>query len=115
MRVYLSNAFSMTMLESPQATIKVKEIPKEKVVDYLNIADEVISVIGHPDTAELLTELLGKHIETRRVSITIKPGDVLIVAQLMGERKPVKEMTLEEIKKYPIKFYEITIEEQWNG
>lgn len=85
MSQYIGNAFSLQMLgDMSSADIKVERID--------GISDEVkssaVSVVGHPDTAKVLG------VEFRRVSLTLKTGDVLYVAQLVGGRLPEGATTL---------------------
>ena len=85
MSQYIGNAFSLQMLgDMSSADIKVERID--------GISDEVessaVSVVGHPDTAKVLG------VEFRRVSLTLKKGDVLYVAQLVGGRLPEGATTL---------------------
>jgi len=107
MKVYLSNAFSLTMIKEFPVVLGIKEIELKRAKYILQYG--FISAVGHEETAKILSEKLGIEVPFNRISITIEFGDILIVAQLMGERKPFKEMTREEIEKYPIKFFEISI------
>jgi len=108
MKVYLANAFSLTMLpENFSGSIEVKNISTEEASDLLR--GEFQSCVGHESTAQLLTEKLAVHVECRRVSISIQPGDTLIVAQLMGERKEYRDMSREEIEAYPVQFFLVRI------
>ena len=52
--------------------------------------DSLVSVIGHEDTAKVL------EVAYNRVSISLKPGDILYVAQLQGGRLPEGSTTLPE-------------------
>lgn len=74
---YLGNAFSLQMLQETPATLKVQEVSKEEV-----FGSNFVSVVGHQDTANILG------VKMNRVSVTLKKGDVLYVAQLMGGRLP---------------------------
>ena len=102
--IIITNAFSLAMIDKFPVIIKVKEIPEEEVKSY-----SLKSAVGHPSTAELLTARLGQPIEFNRETIKLKEGDKIIVAQLMGERKEYKEMTKEEVEKYPIKYLLVEI------
>jgi hypothetical protein len=46
------------------------------------------SVVGHQDTANVLTTLLGVEVPMNRVSVRLEAGDVLYVAQVTGGRLP---------------------------
>ena len=109
MKVYLANAFSLAMLpENFSGSIEVRSMPAEEVVDFLR-GTEFVSCVGHDSTAQILSEKLRLPVECRRVSISLKLGDTLIVAQLMGERKEVRDMSREEIEAYPVQFFLVRI------
>ena len=79
---YLTNSFSLQMLESlPAVPIIDAVLPEEIPVD-------AISCVGHADTAAVLSGILGREVQCNRQSITIARGDTLYVAQLTGGRLP---------------------------
>ena len=81
---YLSNAFSLQMLDTTVATtVKVTPIDISDVKDL-----DFVSVVGHQDTAAVLTDMLGKDVPCNRTSLSLKKGDTLIVAQIVGGRLP---------------------------
>ena len=79
---YLSNAFSLSMLEET-ATITVESFDPS-VISKLGVK----SVVGHESTAKLFTQLLGMEVEVNRVNLKLKEGDLLIVGQYVGPRLP---------------------------
>lgn len=93
-KVYLGNSFSLNMLNSYDRlvgrNINVTEVlPK-------HIPHELISVVGHADTAKIFSELLGREIPFNRVSVTLYKGDTLYVGQYSGPRLPEGTTTLPE-------------------
>lgn len=107
MRYYLCNAFSLSMLPvaedgSPLPISLVRIMP----VDPANIPDSVESFVGHPDTANVLSHILGFQVPMNRGSIRLKPGDKLYVAQLTGGRLPEGATTLPEGSSF--QFLEVT-------
>ena len=48
----------------------------------------VISVIGHQDTARVLSGILGVEVPFRRAFGTLTPGEPVLVAQVTGGRLP---------------------------
>ncbi len=83
-KVYLCNAFSLSMISPlpPEGrTIKVRPLTLEEVKSLLR-EGEYISAVGHPATAEVMSALLGVEVPPNRVSITLSPGDRIIVFQL---------------------------------
>ena len=84
-KIYLSNSFSIQMLkeEKMESTnvgfrpVKPEEVPAD-----------AISCIGHLDTANVVSSILGRRVECNRASILLEEGDVLYVAQVTGGRLP---------------------------
>ena len=99
---YLANAFSLQMLSQTPCTIKVQEVSKG------DIPPDVYSVIGHPDTAKVLSNELGFEVKFNRKAIKLAPGDILYVAQLMGGRLPEGATTLPE--GFSFKYFKVTVE-----
>lgn len=108
MSVYLSNAFSLqmqggnecstrrvTLDEARSAVIGWQQTglnrglssPGDRVYDgeaYLLAS----SVVGHADIAEVISAQLGVEIPVNRVSVSLRPGDTLVVGQYVGSRLP---------------------------
>ncbi|NKI33914.1 DUF1874 domain-containing protein [Wenzhouxiangella sp. XN79A] len=59
-----------------------------------------VSAIGHSSTAEILSDLLGHHIEHQRISVQMETGDRAIVFRLL-QRVPPQDISskqqLEEV------------------
>jgi len=102
MAAYLGNAFSLQMLPTLPAVVKVEE------VEAGDIPADAVSVIGHVDTANVLSDILGRDVPYNRVSIQLQPGDVLYVAQVVGGRLPEGATTLPE--GFKMKFLRVTVE-----
>lgn len=83
MQTYLCNAFSLAMVKAFPANITVVETTAEEVS-----ATEFISNIGHADSAELMSGLLGKTVAMNRISLQLADGDVLFICQYVGPRLP---------------------------
>ena len=104
---YIANAFSLQMIGN-----LVKEggvnISFTEVSDLNEIKEsETISAVGHPDTAAVISNLLGKEVPTNRININLEKGDILYVAQIMGGRLPEGCKTLPE--NFSMKFYKVEI------
>ena len=95
--LYLANAFSLQMLKNLRTTqhLEVTPITKEMAKEALK-NNTFVSCIGHVDTANVLTEVLGLTIEMNRVNVSLSKDDTLIVAQLVGGRLPEGCVTLPE-------------------
>ena len=102
MTVYLSNAFSLSMISAP-TTIKVLEANTENVKDI--IKDGFVSAVGHETTAQAITSQLGVQVSFNRVSIKLVPGDVLIVFQLLARLPEGKILSQDEMKQVAAKWY----------
>jgi hypothetical protein len=88
MAKYLSNAFSLQMCKEFPANIRVEKCAT--LVDEMPDLTHYESVIGHQDLANILG------VPMNRKSITLQPGDELIVAQVMGGRLPEGTTVLPE-------------------
>ena len=83
---WLGNAFSLQMLET-DGYVKVTSLDCVQAGE-LFLARKGQSCIGHPDTAAVVSDILGINIPCARVNVTLHKGDILIVAQLTGGRLP---------------------------
>lgn len=94
MRVVIANAFSLNMLDLSEGLtdLEVYATSAESVREGISMAEEcggeVVSIVGHSDTAALLSAELGREVPTNRVSYTMHPNDVLVVGQYQGPRLP---------------------------
>lgn len=93
--IYLGNAFSLQMLDMTDAEYKdicVKKVGDLEIKAILGGANgkTVHSVIGHQDLANILG------VPYNRESVTLKKGDRLYVAQVIGGRLPEGTTVLPE-------------------
>ena len=81
--IYLCNGHSESMKRDPN----MKDIPysltPEQFVDIINHTNYV-SIIGHDNIANYLSQLTGKKIAKNRRGITLGYDDELIIVSLMG-------------------------------
>lgn len=83
-KTYLGNAFSLQMLDTARPhrlNVEPTEISEVAKADF-------VSVIGHADTANVVSGLLGREVECQRISVRLEQGDTLYVAQVTGGRLP---------------------------
>lgn len=112
MAVYLTNTFSLAMLVNDKAFIKVEPISIDRLKETLENG-AVKSAISHRSTAQVLSELLGKEVEMNRINLSLRPGDILFVFQILQRPKEGQVFTEEELrqiieqKKYKILIVEI--------
>ena len=87
---YISNAFSLQMLQTANADIAIRG------VESAEIPADATSAIGHADTAAVVSDILGREVPCNRMNVSLEKGDVLYVAQVMGGRLPEGATTLPE-------------------
>ena len=107
-RLFLANAFALSMLRADTATIAVQVVPIDLVRELL-ASREFINAVGHQSTAELLSQLLDMPITANRIEIKLEQGDELIVFQLMVRLPEGKVYTKEELLTIPFKFYLVRV------
>ncbi len=101
MKKYLVNAFSIQMLQKG-GLVRFEEI------DATDIPSDVTSAVGHADTANVLSDLLGFPVPMNRAFVTLEPNTEIYVAQLVGGRLPEGVTTLPE--GFSFKFYRVTVQ-----
>ena len=99
-KMYLGNAFSLQMVADSAIICKVEVAPEE-------IPAEAESIIGHADTATVVSSILGRDIPCNRASVMLSDEDVLYVAQVVGGRLPEGAITIPDGME--LKFYRITV------
>ena len=100
MKKYLTNSFSIQMLQKG-GLVRFEEISPE------DIPADVVSAIGHVDTANVLSDLLGFSVAMNRAFVTLDEETEIYVAQLVGGRLPEGATTLPE--GFSFKFYRVTL------
>ena len=103
MKKYLVNAFSIQMLQKGGLVIFDEIAPED-------IPADVVSAIGHVDTANVLTNMLGFPVSMNRINVVLDENTELYVAQLVGGRLPEGATTLPE--GFAFKFYRVTVVQQ---
>jgi hypothetical protein len=96
--IYVSNAFSLNMLGENFGYVRIIEVDQDRLKMCIrnNHSTIVRSIVGHQDTANILSDVLGMPILFNRESVILKPGDTLLVAQYSGPRLPEGCMELPE-------------------
>ena len=105
----IANAFSVNMLDN-DATISFHRVSLNEVKEKLS-NNNFKSIVGHPATAQFLSELLGVEIPANREMYKMNKDDVLIVA-VLGVRPPEgKVFSKEEVealyKEGKVTFWEV--------
>lgn len=103
MATYISNAFSLQMINLEEAkNLRVEKVNPEE------IPENVVSCIGHADTAKVASEILGREIAMNRISVHLGDGDTLYVAQIVGGRLPEGATSLPE--GFSLTFLKVNVE-----
>ena len=100
MKKFLTNAFSIQMLKKG-GLVRFEEI------DATEVPADVVSAVGHADTANVLTNMLGFEVPMNRAFVTLDENTELYVAQLVGGRLPEGSTTLPE--GFSFKFYRVIL------
>ena len=102
------NAFSIQMISSlNEASVSFRKIDVEQAKSLL-AGDEVDSYVGHVDTANVISGILGMEIPAQRRFGTLVPGEVAIVAQVIGGRLPEGCTVLPD--GMSIQFFQVTVQ-----
>ncbi len=94
MKVYICNAFSLSMLDRQKQLTNPRRIIPLKVEDVKTILSmrdvETVAAVGHLNTAQIIAEMLNLPVEKVYDRKTIKLGDKdgCIIAQYVGPRLP---------------------------
>lgn len=108
MKLYISNAFSIQMLDPDKATdLHIFPMTEGGVREFIRDGFSFTSAIGHADTAAVVSSIIGQELPAQRINLKLQKGDILIVAQLMGGRLPEGSTTLPE--GFSIKFFNVQI------
>ncbi len=89
--LYLNNAFSFSQIAHlVAASVEMLVISAEEARDLWNQtpSNERFAAVGHKESADRFSRLLGQEIAFNRVSIDYKRGDFVIVLQYAGPRAP---------------------------
>jgi len=108
-KVYLSNAFSISMLppNDKEHLIKIEEVSVSEVKEILR--NGFISAVGHESTAHLLSEMLETSVESSRIQVKLEKGDVLVIYQLLQRLPEGKVLNKEELLQLPHKWFKLTL------
>jgi hypothetical protein len=99
MTIYICNAFALSMLdrasqEKAESRRAPTPISEEGARTILRDATNVVSAVGHADTARLFSAILDRPVEANRVSVKLGPDDMAIIGQYVGPRLPEGATTL---------------------
>ena len=87
--------------------LKKGGLVKFEEIDTTEVPADVVSAVGHADTANVLTNMLGFPVSMNRINVILDENTELYVAQLIGRRLPEGSTTLPE--GFTFKFYRVTM------
>ena len=96
------------MIAKLPTDVYVQEVNDDFAKEFTKTAK---SVIGHPATAEIVSEKTGTKVEMNREQITLNPGDELLVFQLLQRLPEGKTLTKEEMQEIPAKWILVKVKE----
>lgn len=91
---HLLNSAMMPAAEGRYQSNEVTAKQFAAEVNRANRDDQLVSYIGYPETAELLSELCNCEIPVSRDQTEIRDGDVLLVAKLKYRVNPTQKGTV---------------------
>lgn len=84
---YICNAFSLNMLASLDASIVTREVSLAEAQRLAaNNGSPLASAVGHADTAAVFADVLNSPVEAKRTTVSLVPGDQVLVGQYSGPR-----------------------------
>jgi hypothetical protein len=95
---YIGNAFSLGMLDclsDSDVNIHCHLLNDDQACEWVR-ENNPVSCVGHLDTANLFTNLLGREVVMNRISTSLVVGDTLLVGQYNGPRLPEGAVSLPE-------------------
>lgn len=107
-KTYIANAFSLQMITDFPVSVTIEEVPIS-VIEEVGKVGNLMSAIGHPDTAAVVSNMLGIPLPANRVNVALSKGDEMFVAQLQGGRLPEGATTLPE--GFKLKFLRVKVGE----
>lgn len=95
-RLFITNAFSLGMLDGNSlwmdSRIAVRRLADDEARQLLAVCSEagyrLVSGVGHADTANLFSNILGTGVPMNRISVDLTGLDLLLVGQYSGPRLP---------------------------
>lgn len=95
-RLFVTNAFSLSMLAGDSlwmdGRLTIRRLADDEARRLLEVCTEagyrIVSGVGHADTAQIFSNILGTKVPMNRVSIDLSGLDLLLVGQYSGPRLP---------------------------
>ena len=81
------------MIADYPVSINVKEISQEEAK---TLAAAAVSAVGHADTANVFSGVLGVNVPANRATVILKKDETALVGQYIGPRLPEGALALPE-------------------
>jgi hypothetical protein len=91
--MHLLNSFSGNMLANFPSGVSFEKVPPLFVASMISRGD-LVSAVGHADTAAVFADDLGVAVVMNRATVSLKTGDWAVVGQYRGPRLPEGATTL---------------------
>lgn len=88
MTIYIGNTFTCNFLSQLNCNVEFKEISWEEFDEILS--REFVNFFGHKDIARMVG------LEPNRITVSAKPGDIVVFTQYRGPRLPEGTIELPE-------------------
>ena len=115
-KTYLTNAFSINMLNEFPVNITIDRIDKDEFCLNLEMRSEegeLVNAIGHDSTVNLVNKLCEVQLQKNRIEVKMQKGDtalIIMIAERLPEGKVLSNEEIEDMyKQGKISFYEVTL------
>jgi len=106
--IVISSAFSLKMVDYEFVELICVKVTPEEVKKIIK-GERIHSVVGHKETAELFSRILGIHVEFNRKEYKMLPGDTLIVGMPHGRLPEGYVLSEEELQSIEIDWRQVKI------
>ena len=109
MTTYLMNTLPNILWQ--QGGGRIDQITANNAAAILRRKEGYVSVVGHQSTATLYSQILDIPIQMNRVSVQVKPGDVIVAGLFTPTRRLAEGeiWTIEEMEAMPINWVGVLI------
>ncbi len=93
-----------TTIATTDGIYKIETITLETAREYINLAEGIVSAIGHKSTADIMSELLQYEVPMNRVQFEQQAGQKAVVFKLKGRPPEGVILNRDEIEKIGYEF-----------
>lgn len=115
--LFVTNSFSLGMMDKGDYStvlekllvVQLNDEQAKKIIDFASESHQIVSGVGHANTAAILSDILEIEIPENRISLKFRHKDLILVGQYSGPRLPEGSTSLPEGAS--IKWYLVSTEE----